>query len=101
MVAGNLFKVLKFYNPSLKAVRVSKFEKGPEKEQETVIADYEMIFTDATAANIALNAASIQELVNTTFPEGNFGKLNVVKSFINESKVSGKFLHNPDIFLND
>ena len=90
MVAGHLFKVLKFYNPSLKAVQVSKFEKGPEKEEETVIADYEMIFTYATAAVKALNAASIELLVKIAFPLGDFGKLNVDRSFV--PVVSGKSL---------
>ena len=69
---------------------MSKFEKGPEKEEETVIADYEMIFTYATAAVKALNAASIELLVKIAFPLGDFGKLNVDRSFV--PVVSGKSL---------
>ena len=61
---------------------MSKFEKGPEKEQETIIADYELIFTNATAAVKALNAASIRLLVLIAVPEGDFGKLDVDRSFV-------------------
>ena len=73
-VEGSLLPELKKTLGAIEAIQVTGFKQG------SVIAEYNMIFTDPTAEN--LNASDVQTAVHTAVTTGNFTGLNVNTTYL-------------------
>ena len=79
-VGNSLLVELKKSLP-VEAVQVERFKEG------SVIAEYNMIFTDPEAENV--NASSVQDAVHSAVKNGNFSGLSVNTTFL--PAVEGTF----------